>query len=294
MKQVRKLLQETKGFFQVPIKKKLCFNAPVLDNSFTLQLEKPNEKDVQVCVNTTLKFKNGYILATAHSDNPCSILFKAHDLYPKLNFSTIISSNEKNTIITNASYQASIGKVSVIPKIKLFSSYDFNCKTILKYEHMALTALYRNSERSLTLMPCYNKYGWHALSFKIINFKLIPEMYSIIPFNNFRFAISTYYPTRTISFCTIYNYKDQHKIGGNFEIQHMGHGVEPLLMLSCIHKIGSDSQIKYVLRTDQKASFELKIPYENFMKMTFTGSFEYSRTNKLQSNFGAVIVFDKK
>ncbi|EAY18949.1 hypothetical protein TVAG_146920 [Trichomonas vaginalis G3] len=302
MKQLKVILAQTKKLFNIPIQNKLCFNAPVMNNNFSLQLEKPSQKDVQMCVTTNLKFKNGLIVATAHSDNPCSILFQTNAIYPGVKFTTNISSNEKNTIISKVSYCTIYKNMIFTPKVKVilqdkpynYLNTDVHFKTNVNYYGCGFTALFKKLEQSFTLIPYIRKFGHHAISLKFKNYKVVPEIYTIFPYEDFQFAFHTFYPTRSLSFYSIYHPNLRNLFGANFTISHIGHGPEYLFMIGCSHNIGNDSSIRYVLRSDSKASFELNVPYKNFLKMTFTGNFEYSRANKLNSNFGAVIIFDKK
>ena len=314
MKSLRLAIKKHQLFFDVPIQERLSLSMPINKNRFFLLVEKTTTKDYQVSLDTFLQLINGKVVAHAHSDDPCSILFKTG---PSLNdsifnfngftFDAKITSNEKNIAESKISCKTKFpnpftekeDEIFAKPSIKgiflerpfNFHNIDLQFKTTFKYRDFGLSFLLGKSPFVLKISPFANSwFGQHYLGLNFGPQGFSPALASYFTYNQFEFSLNTEFSDRSIHLHTIYSLDQIGKFGGSFEVKHIGHGPEFVAKVASDIKIDENSNIKLVACSNRKISAQITVPYNNFLKMVFASEL-LVKGNKPYTRFGASIFF---
>lgn len=307
MKGLNLELAKMRRLFLIPIEEKMSLSAPMGKNRFTLLLNKTCNNDFQVSLDTFMHLDNGNIIAHAHSDDPCSIIYKSSgNEANKFSFFAKTTSNDKNIASGKLSYilgfqhPINMDLIRVRPSIKFvvverpfeWSNIDLRVKSSIKYRNFGVSFAVAKSPLTFKISPFLEMFGKHSVSLRFGKDTLIPKFASSFSYENFTFAANSEYKDRSIHLFGTYDEENVGKFGVCLEVKHIGHGPEFLAQAVSDLKVGEDSNIKIVAGTNRIVSAELTVPYKGFMKMVFAGELEF-KTRKPVARFGANINFYK-
>ena len=312
MKSLRLDIKKHQLFFDIPIQERLSLSMPINKNRFYVLVEKTTTKDYQVSLDTFLQLINGKVVAHAHSDDPCYILFKTWPSFSEtyfngLSLNTKITSNEKNIAESKVSYKTKFPnpfspkdeEIIAKPSIKgiflerpfNFNNIDLQLKTTFKYRDFGLSLFLGKTPFSFKISPfAIGWFGKHCLRLNFGPDGFSPALASYFTYNQFEFSLNTEFTDRSIHMHTIYSVDQIGKFGASIEVKHIGHGPEFVAKVASDIKIDEDSNIKLVACSNRKVSAQLTVPYNNFLKMVFASEL-LVKGNKPLTRFGASVFF---
>lgn len=260
---------------------------------------------------SSYQFAKGTLITKAYSDDACKVIFSSRDIIRPVKTGASLVFADPYPVTLKASYSRPIGQhtfkqsslitthlpsknssqspESSIPNFMLHTSTQlFNPIYSIRFEVFsgANIVLLESFLKKFCIIGLSLAYSWQES--RLVDAQLVSG-FSIKDAN---FGFSSSFIGRSIKCSSIYKFDQKTNLGALFGFENIGHETDTVVLLAMSRKLRDNSKAKFIFNSSKIISASYKVRFQDFMKMKFTGSLDYTTNDQFQSHFGANIVFD--
>lgn len=260
---------------------------------------------------SSYQFEKGTLITKAYSDDACKVIFSSRNIIHPVKTAASLIFADPYPVTLKVSYARPIGRHtfkqsslvtthlpsknpsqlvdSNIPNFMLHTSTQlFNPIYSFRFEVFsgANILLFESFLKKFCIIGLSLAYSWQES--RLVDAQLVSG-FSIKEAN---FGFSSSFIGRSVKCSAVYKIDQKTNVGALFGFENIGHETDTVVLLAASQKLKDNSKAKIIFNSSKIISASYKVRFQDFMKMKFTGSLDYSANDHFQSHFGANIVFD--
>lgn len=307
---VKKFISEIKKIFSFDQSQQMTIKVPVENGLINANFKKLSKKDIQVNLDSRIKFDHGEIRAQALSDAPSSISFNLLKYTPQFKFCTSFLNEDQFPAHFKANYQHNISDTLIEQKIKSqfkvtpltsesfdLQNFDFSYITkisnpwqSLRFEalhnwHVFTIEMFYHSRATFGGHVTYNNIGKHVVNAKCV-------LSANDDSGKTKFSVVSSFIKRSVNFYVSREVSDNIYSGIAIGANHLGHGPEFHGKVAFNYLINEESSVKFIYGSDLVISANFNVKFQDFLRLGFSASSPLGYNKTVENKFGANVIID--